>query len=246
MPGRLFLTVAPSREDDRAHCRSHQLRRGVRRRLRRRGLDDRPTRPGCLWDRRLRAAARRPDRRDRQLPGPVDDRAGQRRARRAPRWSPSTPTPAPTGAPRRSSASRSSRPRATTRCSTRNLEAAGVARPGPPPAQVVRATPSPTSTAPIDLLYIDGAHRYAPGPRRHPCDGARGSSPGGTLLIHDSFSSVGVTGAAAVAHLLGSWRYVGRSESMTEYRRTRRPGLGPGPQRRPAAGAAPAGSCATS
>ena len=44
--------------------------------------------------------------------------------------------------------------------------------------------------------------------------------PGGTLLIHDSFSSIGVTGAL-IAELFFSreFRYVGRSESMTHYRR---------------------------
>ena len=46
------------------------------------------------------------------------------------------------------------------------------------------------------------------------------ATDGGTLLIHDSFSSVGVT-AAIARHLVpsGEWRYVGRSRSLTEYRR---------------------------
>ena len=44
--------------------------------------------------------------------------------------------------------------------------------------------------------------------------------PGGDLLIHDSFSSVGVTAAIAVELLTaGDWRYLGRSQSMTHYRR---------------------------
>lgn len=71
----------------------------------------------------------------------------------------------------------------------------------------------------IDLLYIDGAHRFSPA-----LDDIRRWSarvrPGGDLLIHDSFSSVGVTGAIAVSLLTSSqWRYLGRSESMTHYRR---------------------------
>lgn len=71
----------------------------------------------------------------------------------------------------------------------------------------------------IDLLYIDGAHRFGPA-----LDDIRRWSarvrPGGDLLIHDSFSSVGVTGAIAVSLLTSSqWRYLGRSESMTHYRR---------------------------
>jgi hypothetical protein len=42
------------------------------------------------------------------------------------------------------------------------------------------------------------------------------------MLIHDSFSSVGVT--LAILHELAPgprWRYVGRAGSMTEYRRER-------------------------
>lgn len=71
----------------------------------------------------------------------------------------------------------------------------------------------------IDLLYIDGAHRF--GPARD--DIARWGSKvkvGGELLIHDSFSSIGVTAALVVTLFFGSsFRYVGRSESMTHYRR---------------------------
>jgi hypothetical protein len=71
----------------------------------------------------------------------------------------------------------------------------------------------------IDLLYIDGAHRFKPALD----DIKRWSAkvrPGGDLLIHDSFSSVGVTGAiAASLWTSADWRYLGRSESMTHYRR---------------------------
>ncbi|HEX2850831.1 MAG TPA: class I SAM-dependent methyltransferase [Acidimicrobiales bacterium] len=70
----------------------------------------------------------------------------------------------------------------------------------------------------IDLLYIDGAHRYAPARNDIAEWGAR-VRPGGTMLIHDSFSSVGVT-LAIVRELFFSrrFRYVGRAQSMTEYR----------------------------
>jgi predicted O-methyltransferase YrrM len=71
----------------------------------------------------------------------------------------------------------------------------------------------------VDLLYIDGAHRYTPALADIRVWGARVRS-GGTMLIHDSFSSVGVTLAILRALLLGyRFRYVGRSQSMTEYRR---------------------------
>ena len=69
----------------------------------------------------------------------------------------------------------------------------------------------------IDLLYIDGAHRYAPARSDIVRWGARVAA-GGTLLIHDSFSSVGVTGALATSLLTGGgFRYVGREGSMAEY-----------------------------
>ena len=45
---------------------------------------------------------------------------------------------------------------------------------------------------PIDVLYIDGAHRYGPARDDIRDWGAR-VADGGTLLIHDAFSSVGVT-----------------------------------------------------
>ena len=71
----------------------------------------------------------------------------------------------------------------------------------------------------IDLLYIDGAHRYAPARSDIVLWGARVTN-GGTLLIHDSFSSIGVTGAIATALLAGpGFRYVGREGSMAEYRK---------------------------
>lgn len=72
---------------------------------------------------------------------------------------------------------------------------------------------------PIDLLYIDGAHRYGPARSDIVQWGAR-VKPGGTMLIHDSFSSIGVTGAIVTALVTSkAFRYVGRSGSMTEYRR---------------------------
>lgn len=71
----------------------------------------------------------------------------------------------------------------------------------------------------IDLLYIDGAHRYAPARSDIVLWGER-VADGGTLLIHDSFSSVGVTGAIATSLLAGpGFRYVGREGSMAEYRK---------------------------
>jgi predicted O-methyltransferase YrrM len=71
----------------------------------------------------------------------------------------------------------------------------------------------------IDLLYIDGAHRFGPARDDIRSWGDR-VSLGGTMLIHDSFSAVGVTLAQATELAVsGKFRYMGRSESMTEYRR---------------------------
>jgi len=71
----------------------------------------------------------------------------------------------------------------------------------------------------IDLLYIDGAHdlRTAFADIRNWGALVR---EGGTMLIHDSFSSVGVTLAELVAlFFAGRFRYVGRSRTLAEYRR---------------------------
>ncbi|MDO8389222.1 MAG: class I SAM-dependent methyltransferase [Actinomycetota bacterium] len=70
----------------------------------------------------------------------------------------------------------------------------------------------------ISVLYIDGAHRYRPARTDIRDWGARVQS-GGTMLIHDSFSSLGVTGAILRELAFGTrFRYVGRARSMTEYR----------------------------
>jgi predicted O-methyltransferase YrrM len=71
----------------------------------------------------------------------------------------------------------------------------------------------------VEVLYIDGAHRYHPAKADIERWGAK-VAPGGTLLIHDTFSSVGVTLAIAATLLTGdSFRYIGRSGTMAEYRR---------------------------
>jgi predicted O-methyltransferase YrrM len=69
----------------------------------------------------------------------------------------------------------------------------------------------------ITVLYIDGAHRYAPA-RQDIAEWGRRVAPGGTLLIHDSFSSIGVTLAIGRELMFGSrFRYVGRARSLTIY-----------------------------
>lgn len=69
----------------------------------------------------------------------------------------------------------------------------------------------------IDLLYIDGAHRFAPA-RADIVGWGRRVRDGGTLLIHDSFSSIGVTLALLTSITWsGGWRYLGRTQSMACY-----------------------------
>jgi hypothetical protein len=70
----------------------------------------------------------------------------------------------------------------------------------------------------VDLLYVDGAHGFGPARDDIVRWGAK-VRLGGTVLIHDAFSSVGVTLALLVTTFAGGrYRYVGRSRSMVEYR----------------------------
>lgn len=71
----------------------------------------------------------------------------------------------------------------------------------------------------VDLLYVDGAHRYRPALDDLVRWGAR-VADGGSMLVHDSFNSVGVTLAQLRSLVPGRrFRYVGRIGSMSEYRR---------------------------
>jgi hypothetical protein len=97
-----------------------------------------------------------------------------------------------------------------------NLAAAGV-------ADRVRHVRRPSADAhgevdgPLSLLYVDGAHRF--GPARADLVGWGGRvAPGGTMLVHDAFSSIGVT-LALFSSVLRGWRYAGRTGSLAEYRR---------------------------
>jgi predicted O-methyltransferase YrrM len=73
----------------------------------------------------------------------------------------------------------------------------------------------------IDVLYVDGAHRFSPARDDIVRWGDR-VRDGGTMLVHDSFSSIGVTLATLASLTFGSrWRYMGRTSSLAEYRRER-------------------------
>jgi predicted O-methyltransferase YrrM len=71
----------------------------------------------------------------------------------------------------------------------------------------------------IDVLYVDGAHRFGPA-RADLVEWGNRVREGGTMLVHDSFSSIGVTLATLASLTFGSrWRYIGRTSSLAEYRR---------------------------
>ncbi len=69
----------------------------------------------------------------------------------------------------------------------------------------------------VELLWVDGAHRFKPALEdlRHWGDRV---VPGGRMLVHDSWSSVGVT-MALLRHLAVNrrWRYDGRVGSLARY-----------------------------
>jgi predicted O-methyltransferase YrrM len=72
----------------------------------------------------------------------------------------------------------------------------------------------------IDVLYVDGAHRYAPARADIEQWGAKVGA-GGIMLIHDSFSSVGVTLAILRVLAFGDrFRYVSRSRSLAVYEKS--------------------------
>jgi predicted O-methyltransferase YrrM len=71
---------------------------------------------------------------------------------------------------------------------------------------------------PIEVLFVDGAHRYAPA-RADIRDWGVRVAPGGTMLIHDAFSSIGVTLAICRELVAGKrFRYLSRCGSLAVYR----------------------------
>ena len=72
---------------------------------------------------------------------------------------------------------------------------------------------------PVELLYIDGAHRYRPARDDLALWGDR-VAMGGTLVLHDSFSAIGLTLAQArLLFFTGRFRFVGRTGTLSEYHR---------------------------
>lgn len=78
----------------------------------------------------------------------------------------------------------------------------------------------PTWTQPFDLLYIDGKHDYWT--FTDDLRWAQFLPPGGRILVHDTFSSIGVT-LGVLAKVLPSreLRYLERSDSMALFAKER-------------------------
>jgi predicted O-methyltransferase YrrM len=72
---------------------------------------------------------------------------------------------------------------------------------------------------PIDVLFVDGAHRFGPARADVVRWGDRVRA-GGQMLVHDAWSSVGVTLALLTTTAVGRrWRYLGRDGSLARYAR---------------------------
>jgi hypothetical protein len=75
----------------------------------------------------------------------------------------------------------------------------------------------------IALLWVDGAHRFGPARDDMVRWGAK-VADGGAMLVHDAFSSIGVTLALLTSVAAdGRWRYEGRERSLARYRRVAAP-----------------------
>jgi methyltransferase family protein len=69
----------------------------------------------------------------------------------------------------------------------------------------------------VDVLFVDGAHRFVPARADLVRWGGRVRA-GGRMLVHDAWSSIGVTFALMTTTVFGRrWRYVGREGSLAEF-----------------------------
>jgi predicted O-methyltransferase YrrM len=72
---------------------------------------------------------------------------------------------------------------------------------------------------PIDVLFVDGAHRFGPA-RADLASWGDHVRDGGRMLVHDAWSSVGVTLALLTVTVFSRrWRYLGRAGSLAEFER---------------------------
>jgi predicted O-methyltransferase YrrM len=99
-----------------------------------------------------------------------------------------------------------------------NLAAAGV-RDRIRLLRLLSAGAAEVETGPVDLLFVDGDHSFAGAHFDIETWGGR-VRPGGTLLVHDAYSSVGVTLVQIMTLFAGArFRYIRRVRSLAAYRR---------------------------
>jgi predicted O-methyltransferase YrrM len=99
-----------------------------------------------------------------------------------------------------------------------NLEAAGV-RDRVRHLRLLSHEAAEVETGPVDLLFVDGDHSFT-GARFDIAVWGDRLRPGGLLLVHDAFSSVGVTLAQIVTLWAGRrFRYLSRVRSLAVFRR---------------------------
>ena len=130
----------------------------------------------------------------------------------------------------------------------RNLASRRSPPPGSSRQGQLGATPTVTSTA-RSTCCTSTEHTATDRRGQTSATGAGASPSGGTLLIHDAFSSVGVTAAILRELVFGRrFRYVGRSRSLAQYRAdlAGAGSAGASPQRRRPALPSSVGSPATS
>ena len=107
----------------------------------------------------------------------------------------------------------------TRRLLEEHLAAAGVTDRVEIRAETSRAARA-TYAGPVDLLYVDGKHDYWT--VRDDLRWADRVPPGGTVLVHDAFSSLGVTlGLLRTLATSSDLAYVGRTGSLARLHRAR-------------------------
>lgn len=73
----------------------------------------------------------------------------------------------------------------------------------------------------VDLLFIDGAHRFRPA-RADIAGWGPKVAEGGTMLVHDAWSAIGVSLALLLEVAFGAeFEYLGRVGTLAQYRRRR-------------------------
>ncbi len=193
-----------------------------------------PPRPGGCGMRRARSGLRGADRRDRLVSRALDDRArrrGRGRRRGGGDRPPRRRGPRPAGDHSRRRPRRGGFRRPSTPICVRPECRTGYAT-----CALAHSMRWAVLAGDVDLLYVDGAHRFAARAGATSSNGALGSPPGGRCSMHDSFNAVGVTLAQLRLLVFSSrWAIAAAPGSLAEYRRESAGVRGAGDQRAPPA-----------